>query len=124
MGDKDFQINAVGQTISGAIQAGNLGGSPISKKPSYLVTIEDTTSAGKKSMKRFITTDKPDLLQGFIQVKGFFSDEGEDEIINNLSDILTSTKKELICEMMFPWHKICSIRSLVFNAIKSQTLVK
>lgn len=124
MSEKDFAINAVGQMGSaGALVAGGLPGSAISKKPSYLVTMEDT-SGKTKVLKRFITVDKPDLLQGFVQAKGFFSDAEEDEIINNLSGILTSTKKELICEIMFPWHKICSIRSLVFNAIKSQTLVK
>ncbi len=124
MSDKDFAVNPVGQrNDSGSILAGGMPGSQISKKPSYLVLLEDTV--GKtKLIKRFITLDKPDILQGFIQVKGFFTDEDEDTIINNLSDLLTSVKKELICEMMFPVHRIINIRSLVFNAIKNQTLVK
>ena len=123
MAEKDFAVGAVGQTISGAVQAGNLGGSPISKKPSYLITLEPPASKAKK-MTRFITIDKPDLLNGFVQAKGVFVEESEDQIINNLSEVLTSIKKELVLEMMFPWHKICSIRSLVFSAIKTQSLVR
>lgn len=92
-------------------------GSAISNKPSYLVSLEEIT--GKtKTTRYFITTDRPEHLNGFIQVKGIFVDSSitEEEIIKNFTDILTSAKKELILEMMFPWHKICSIRSLVFKA--------
>ena len=122
-GDKDFAVNAVGQIGgAGAIQATGLGGSQISRKPSYLLTLEPSGAKGK--VQRFITLDKPDLLQGFVQVKGVYLNESEDEIINNVSTILTSIKKELVLEVMLPWHRICSIRSLVFNAIKNQTLIR
>jgi Icc-related predicted phosphoesterase len=90
-------------------------GTKLSSKPSYLVILEDN-SGKNKTTKRFITLDKPDLLNGFISVKGFFSELSEEEISNQLSDLLTNTKKELIIEVMFPWHKICSVRSLIFKA--------
>lgn len=114
-GDKDFAVNAVGGP-------GAFGGSPITKKPSYLVVLEPSNT--KQKAQYFITLDKPDLLQGFIQVKGVYLDDKEEDIINNVSDILTSIKKELVLEVMLPWHRIRSIRSLVFNAIKSQTFVR
>lgn len=123
MAEKDFSVGAVGQgSLPGAIQATALGGSPISKKPSYLVTLEASGAKGK--VQRFIAIDKPEFLQGCVQVKGVYLDESEDAIINNVSGILTSIKKELVLEVIFPWHRICSIRSLVFNAVKTQTLVR
>jgi hypothetical protein len=123
--EKDFAVNAVGQfggSVPGAIQATNLGGSPISKKPSYLLTLLSTGAKTKEL--RFIAIDKPEFLPNCVQVKGVYLDESEDKIINNVSGILTSIKKELVLEMTFPWHRICSIRSLVFNAVKTQTLVR
>ena len=90
-------------------------GGSISKKPSYLITLEGIDGKAK-SIKKFITLDKPELLNGFLQAKGFYSELPEDEIIKNYSSILTSTERDLILEMMMPWHKICSVRSLVFKA--------
>jgi hypothetical protein len=89
----------------------------IASKPSYLISIEEIVLKTKK-ITYFITLDKPELLNGFIQVKGMFADSAltEDEIVTKFSELLTSAKKELFLEMFFPWHKICSIRSLVFKA--------
>lgn len=76
--------------------------------------MEDTT--GKtKVIKKFVTFDKPELLQGFVQAKGFFCDSSEEEIIKNYMEILTSTSKDLILEVMLPWNKINCMRSLVFK---------
>jgi len=86
----------------------------VSKKPSYLILMEDSSSKSK-NVKKFITLDKPELLQGFVQVKGFFSDAPEEEIIKNFVDLLTSTSKDLILEVLIPWHKISYMRSLVFK---------
>ena len=114
MSDKDYAVNSV----TGLPQVGT-----ISKKPCYLVTVED--GVGKSlTIKRFITIDKPDLLNGFVQVKGIFCDLSDEEISKTFTEVLTKTSKELILDMMFPWHKICSIKSLVFNANKPQTLIK
>ena len=92
-------------------------GGQLSTKPSYLIYIDDPDGTGKnRKIKRFITLDRPELLNGFIQVKGFFSELSDDEIINSYQQVLTTTRKELILEVMFPWHKVHSIRSLVFKA--------
>jgi hypothetical protein len=92
-------------------------GSPIMNKPSYLITLEN--NVGKtKGVKFFITLDKPELLNGFVQAKGLFADDSlpESEIITKYSEILTTADKALFLELLLPWHKICSIRSLIFKA--------
>ena len=48
----------------------------------------------------------------------------EEEILKKFSEILDNTPKENIVDIMFPSHRIVSIRSLVFNANKPSTLVK
>jgi hypothetical protein len=114
MSEKDFAISVT--------SAPNMG--TISRKPSYLVTLEDASGKGKtKGIARFITLDKPDFHDSFIQVKGVYSDLSEDDIVSDFVDILSKTKKEEFLDMMFPVQKVCSIRSLVFNANKPSTLV-
>ena len=92
-------------------------GSVITTKPSYLITLEN--NLGKtKSLRYFITLDRPELLNGFVQDKGIFVDNDvtEEEIISKFSSLLTNSAKDLFLEVLLPWHKICSIRSLVFKA--------
>jgi len=96
---------------------------PTLKKPPFLITLDDGVTGKTRNFQRFISLDKPESVNGFVQVKGIFSDKDEDEIIKSFSDILTGTPKEFILEMMFPLHRIYSIRSLVFNAVKSVTTV-
>jgi hypothetical protein len=61
--------------MSNDIAIGTVAGMPaigtISKKPSYLVILEDLNGKNR-IIRKFITVDKPEFLQGFIQVKGFF----------------------------------------------------
>ncbi len=94
---------------------------PTLKKPPFLITLEDGVSGKTRNFQRFISLDKPESINGFIQVKGIFCDKDDDEIIKGFADILTNTSKELILEMMFPLHRIQSMRSLVFNAVKVVT---
>jgi hypothetical protein len=108
MSEKDFAIGTV---------AAPLPGSTISKKPSYLVTLEDGSGKSKSTL-RFMAVDRPDLLNGFISVKGFFTEASEEEVVTKFATILASTPKDQLMEMLFPWHRITSIRSLVFNAVK------
>lgn len=97
-------------------------GAPLLKKPPYLITLEDGN--GKlRTFQRFISLDKPESSEGFVLVKGIFCDKAEDEIIKSFTDILTNNPKEFILEMMFPLHRIYSIRSLVFNAVKFITAI-
>ena len=89
--------------------------SPGNKKPPYLTLLDLPGSKGK-NCEKFISIDKPELLSGFIQAKGFFCADSEDDIMKNISELLTTTKKELYVEMMFPAHRIISIKNLVFKA--------
>lgn len=91
------------------------------KKPPFLITLDDGVTGKTRNFQRFISLDKPESINGFVQVKGIFCDKDEDEIIKTFADILTNTPKELTLEMMFPLHRIYSIRSLVFNAVKTVT---
>jgi hypothetical protein len=91
---------------------------PTLKKPVYLITLADGT--GKTAaISHFIATDKPELTMGFVSVRGIFTEEDEDTIIRGFSEIVGKTPKETVVEMMFPVHRIRSIRSLVFNAVKT-----
>lgn len=103
--------------------ANSLLGAPAAhlKKPPFLITLDDGSTGKTRNFQRFISLDKPESINGFIQVKGIFCDKDDDEIIKTFADILTNTPKELTLEMMFPLHRIYSIRSLVFNAVKSVT---
>ena len=115
MSDKDFTVS----TVSGFPTVATT-----SKKPIYLVTLDDPASNKKNSFQKFIAIDKPDSQNGFIMAKGVFTELSDDEIIKTFSEVLTSSPKELILDMWFPWHRILSVRSLVFNANKLSTLVK
>ena len=85
------------------------------RKPAYLVKLIPTDKRKKEEL--FISLDKPTVFDGFIEVKGFFvENKSEQGVIQNYSSILTSASKELISEMMFPWHRICSVRNLIFRA--------
>jgi len=96
---------------------------PSLKKPPFLITLDDGLTGKTRNFQRFISLDKPESINGFIQVKGIFCDKDEEEIIKNFNDILTSLGKEHILEMMFPIHRIYHIRSLVFSAVKNVTPV-
>lgn len=86
------------------------------RKPYYLVELK--VDRRTKDPRFFISLDKPSLLNGFIEVKGAFVDVSvdEDALFKNFDEILTNTPKELFLEMMFPWHRICSVRNLIFKA--------
>ena len=88
-----------------------------SRKPLYLIRLI-VSDKRKKDPEFFISLDKPTVFNGFIEVKGIFVDHSmsEDYVIKNYSDILTNTDKGLILDMMFPWHRICNVRNLIFRA--------
>lgn len=90
-------------------------GSKISPKPNYLIRVQDTIGKAKV-VRNFVTLDKPELLVGFVSVKGFFTELSEEEISRKITEVLTTVKKELLIEVMFASHAILSMRSLVFKA--------
>ena len=110
MSEKDFAVGAVGVPSVGALR----------QKPCYLVVL--STSA--KKTENFIALDKPDLLNGFIQVKGFYTDLSEEEAVKGFVEVVSSTPKDQYLDIMFPWHRVQSIRSLVFNAVKPTSIAR
>jgi hypothetical protein len=110
MPEKDFAIGTVGIP--------SVGSKPT--KPFYLVVL---STSGKK-VEHFISIDKPDLLQGFIQAKGFYSDLSEDELSEGIADVVTSTPKEHYLDILLPAHRVQSIRNLSFNAVKPTSIAR
>lgn len=116
MSNNDLVINSVATPNNVAII----------KKPIYLISLDKKTvlnsSAKKKDndnlIEYFICFDKPEIDKNFISVKGFFTNQKEEVIVNTFIDIINSTSKEMYLEIIFPAHRIISIRSLVFNAVK------
>lgn len=84
-------------------------------KPMHLVVLSNQSDT-KKTNQFFISLDKPDLLLNCVSCKGFFYEATEANIIKNFQAILTKQEKESIIEISFPWHRVQSIRSLVFRA--------
>lgn len=105
MPEKDFTVGIATIPTVGSL----------TKKPSYLITLE-AVSGKSKVVQKFITLEKPELLNGFVSAKGIYSEADEDEIVKTFSELLTNSSKDLILDMMFPWQKISSIRSLIFRA--------
>lgn len=88
-------------------------GAPKLQKPSYLIIL-----ALGKGFEYFIADNRPETMNSFVQVKGFFTTQLEKTIVANYADIIDKTPKEEILEMMFPIHRVHSIRSLTYNAVK------
>lgn len=93
----------------------------ISKKPPHLVTVAST---GKGRPTLFVSLDRPELLTGFIQVKGFYTSLPEEEVIGNYVEVISSTSKDNIIDLLLPTHMVLCIRNIVFNAQKPTTAVK
>lgn len=107
MTEKDFAIGTVGVPQVGKI----------STKPRYLVQLYSG-----KSVKHFISLDKPTFEADFISVKGFYSDFSEDAIVAQFNDLVEKAPKDKIQELLIPNHRVHVIRSLVFNAAKPASL--
>jgi hypothetical protein len=86
-----------------------------SNKPCYLLTYEDGAVA-KNKIKRIITIDKPETNSSYVHLKGVMTELTEEEVISSYQEVLTTAPKELIIELMVPWHRVFSLRSLVFKA--------
>lgn len=107
MTDKDFLVGTVGIPTVGHIN----------RKPCYLVTL----TSGKSTVS-FLSLDKPLSENGLLQVKGFYTDLAAEQLVKTFIEVVSSTPKENILDMMFPLHRVFDIRSLVFNANKTSSL--
>jgi len=81
-------------------------------KPTYFIVIDDGSSLSKH---KFLTIDSPDLQASYVKAKGFYVDFSEEDIGEHYQETLANIPKDLVKEMIFPWHTISSIRNLVFK---------
>lgn len=82
------------------------------KKPPHLVVLN--VNNNKKSQALFLSIDKPELLEGVIQVKGFFVNAETDNA--KYFDSINNAPKESLVEMYFPLHRVDSVQNLMFRA--------
>lgn len=83
---------------------------PGTTKPTYAIVLD------KGKVCSFITVDRPDLQASYVQAKGFFVNQSEDDVVKNFNALLTKCSKEDIVEVIFPWSKISHIRNLLFKS--------
>ena len=76
--------------------------------PLYLATI------GGKTLKHFISVKFEDT-GNCAKLTGFMTEQSLENINTNYPKILADQPKETYVEVLYPWHKIESIRSLVFK---------
>ncbi len=86
----------------------------LNKKPLYLVTL----SNGKK-FDQFITIDRPIIETNILQAKGIYVTLSEPEIVLRAAELLT-LNKDSVLEMIFPLHRVFSVRNLIFNPNKNR----
>jgi hypothetical protein len=95
MTNSDLAVGVVGLPNVGALL----------KKPTYLVTLTEGEGKNRKEVF-FLSIDRPELVAGgFIQTKGAFVDSAE----------VTDVVKDAVAEMIFPSHRLVSIKNLVFK---------
>lgn len=79
-------------------------------KPCYLVKVLN----GKKT-QLFIVIGEPKFEPAFVQGKGFFTEEAEEEVIASYQKMVAGVEKSSMVEMWFPWHVVSFVRSLVYK---------
>lgn len=102
MGD-DVIIKPIGSNVFD-------GRGPAKIVPIYLVTIE----SGKKETL-FVATKFEDILGPCAKFTGFFTAETSEKVIESYQSVIESTTKDKYVEIMFPWSRVVSIRSLIFK---------
>jgi hypothetical protein len=89
----------------------------ISAKIVNLLTLNDYEGVAKnRKEKLFVAIDTPVYQPYFVQVKGFYVSQDENEVAANFRDLIASTDKASIVEVAFPWHMVKRVRNLVFRA--------
>ncbi len=87
-------------------------------KPCYLVKMLPEGKTAKS--KLFVAVELPKFDTAFIQVKGFFFDGEESDIVTNYTVRIAEADKNTFVEMWFPVHSIANIRSLIFKVNKAK----
>lgn len=80
--------------------------------PAYLVTLEGTK---KGAEQYFIATKFDDAFVHCAKFVGFYHNGSIEDIVARHSEIIEATPSGNFVEILFPWTKIQSIRSLVYR---------
>lgn len=84
----------------------------LNKKPLFLVTLTNG-----KLMQQFISIDRPLTEMNYIQTKGIFVQLPEEEIVSRSAELMNANKDSIL-EMIFPMHRVYSIRNINYIANK------
>jgi len=92
----------------------NAGG--LSKKPPYLIELSES-----KKKPYFLSLDRPEFQGNFVQVKGVYIDSSKlEELERDAITFASQIAKENICDMIFPIHRILSIKNVAYKAAKNK----
>jgi len=86
-------------------------------KPSYLVKLLPEL---KGKPRLFVAIELPKFDTSYIQVKGFFYEGEESDIVTNYAVRIAEADKSNFVEMWFPWHGIINVKSLIFKGNKAK----
>jgi hypothetical protein len=94
----------------GVVGIPNAGG--MSKKPPHLIELTES-----KKTTTFVSLDRPEFFHEFIQVKGIYISSAKvAELEKDVMTFVSQISKDDICDMMFPTHRVLSIKNLAFKA--------
>lgn len=91
-------------------------GSTVIQKPIYLLTLKTEDTKGKPTKEFFLALDKPDIETAYVSCKGFYVEGTEDVISVNFIDLVSKTDKAKYSHIMFPWHRVSSIKNLGYKS--------
>jgi hypothetical protein len=119
MPNKDFAVGAIGAFKETPSQntgiPGIPNGPPAKIIPFSLVKLLPELGSKKKTYTLFVATEAIKFESNFVQIKGFFSEATEADILVGYRDMSAAMTVTDIVEMWVPWHSIYCIRSLVFR---------
>lgn len=78
--------------------------------PAYLVILE-----GKKTDEYFVATKFDTTVSVCAKFVGFYYEGSKDDIVYKYDEMIASQPAANFVEMLFPWTRIKSVRSLVYR---------
>ena len=88
----------------------------MTRKPVHLVCLKGDSKIGS-GLEYYLTQDRPELLNGFVNIKGF-SVFQEDLNLKDYKDLVDQTSKDKYEEMLIPVYRIHYIKNLDFRGQK------
>ena len=114
----DVAVKPASTTIEtdGTLKLPEYSGRPGKLIPAYLITLEGTKKGPKVIQEQyFIATKFDDAFVHCAKFVGFFYEGDIEGIIGRHSEIIEAMPTTNFVEIMFPWNRVLSIRSLVYR---------